>query len=252
MNKSQQPKRIFVSSGPRNISTALMYSFAQRSDTVVVDEPLYGHYLHTTDADTYHPGAAETLATRENDWQKVVDDILTDAPLSENSNKSVIFYKNITNHLRNMEWDFLGSVTNVILTRDPREMLPSFAKNVPTMTLRDTGYPEHLELLTFARERGQEPPVLDGREVLKNPGVVLAKLCEQIGIPFDEAMLSWPAGARPEDGTWAPYWYSSVHQSNGFQPYRPKNEPFPAYLEPLLDECLPLYEEITKLAIRAR
>ena len=38
-------KKICLWSGPRNISTALMYSFAQRDDTRVVDEPLYGHYL---------------------------------------------------------------------------------------------------------------------------------------------------------------------------------------------------------------
>ena len=31
-------------SGPRNISTALMYSFAQRSDCQVWDEPFYANY----------------------------------------------------------------------------------------------------------------------------------------------------------------------------------------------------------------
>ena len=35
---------------------------------------------------------------------------------------------------------------------------------------------------------------------LRNPRGVLEKLCERIGIPFDEAMLSWTAGARREDG----------------------------------------------------
>ena len=32
-------------SGPRNVSTALMYSFAQRNDTNYYDEPFYGYYL---------------------------------------------------------------------------------------------------------------------------------------------------------------------------------------------------------------
>ena len=43
-------KRICLWSGPRNISTALMYSFAQRDDTAVYDEPLYAHYLSKTSA----------------------------------------------------------------------------------------------------------------------------------------------------------------------------------------------------------
>lgn len=39
-----------VWSGPRCCSTALMYSFAQRTDTVVEDEPLYAAYLSLTGA----------------------------------------------------------------------------------------------------------------------------------------------------------------------------------------------------------
>lgn len=54
--------RIALWSGPRNISTALMYAFAQRADTTVVDEPLYAHYLSTSDARRYHPGAEEVIA----------------------------------------------------------------------------------------------------------------------------------------------------------------------------------------------
>ena len=50
---SMNPKRICLWSGPRNVSTALMYAFAQRPDTAVVDEPLYAHYLRVSGAD--HP-----------------------------------------------------------------------------------------------------------------------------------------------------------------------------------------------------
>ncbi|MEJ1935629.1 hypothetical protein WDZ92_36015, partial [Nostoc sp. NIES-2111] len=31
-------------------------------------------------------------------------------------------------------------------------------------------------------------------------------LCLALGIPFDEAMLAWPAGPRASDGVWAPAW----------------------------------------------
>ena len=58
----EDPIRLCVWSGPRNISTALMYSFAQRADTTVYDEPLYAHYLVNSDAKDYHPGAEEIIA----------------------------------------------------------------------------------------------------------------------------------------------------------------------------------------------
>ena len=53
-----------------------MYSFAQRDDTVVYDEPLHAHYLSKTPAREYHPGAEEVIATMENDGEKVVRDII--------------------------------------------------------------------------------------------------------------------------------------------------------------------------------
>lgn len=82
--------RISLWSSPRNISTALMYSFAQRQDTKVLDEPLYAHYLSNTPAKTYHPAAEEVLRTMENDGQKVVEMMLG------NAEKPVLFYKNMT------------------------------------------------------------------------------------------------------------------------------------------------------------
>ncbi|HMG91357.1 MAG TPA: hypothetical protein VK589_14930, partial [Chryseolinea sp.] len=54
--------RINLVSGPRNISTALMYSFAQRADTVVLDEPYYAFYLHKSGVE--HPGKDEVLKSQ--------------------------------------------------------------------------------------------------------------------------------------------------------------------------------------------
>jgi hypothetical protein len=239
-------RRICVWSGPRNISTALMYSFAQRQDTTVVDEPLYAHYLSTTPADQYHPGADEVLTDQENDGAVVVKEVVLgeyDTP--------VVFFKQMTHHLVNLDWTFMDETINVLLTRDPRDMLPSYAKNVARPTLQDTGYADLVTLLDYLTGRGQVPPVLDSMHVLQNPRRVLARLCDRLEIPFDEAMLTWPAGPRPEDGVWARYWYHTVHQSTGFQPYRPKNTPFPEHLKPLLETCLPYYEQLVPLSIPA-
>lgn len=240
---SDSIKRICLWSGPRNISTALMYSFAQRSDTKVVDEPLYAHYLNETDADDYHPGAAEVLQSMEKDGQKVVDMML--GP----HDKPVVFFKQMTHHLVNLDLSFLKETINIILTRDPREMLPSYAKNVKHPTMRDVGYKQHLELLECLQKGGESPIVIQSEKVLKDPEGTLEKLCNTIEIPFEKTMLSWEKGSRPEDGVWAKYWYQSVHNSTGFKPHKPKKTPFPEHLKPLLKECQPVYQLLTERTI---
>lgn len=216
-----------------------MYSFAQRSDTRVVDEPLYAHYLAHTAARGYHPVAEEVLASQCPDGEAVVRDVVLGP-----CDRPVLYLKQMTHHLLGLERGFLRQTRNVILTRDPRDMLPSLAEQVSAPELHDTGYPQSVELLRELRALGQKPPVVDSREVLRDPRATLEALCESLGIDFDAAMLSWQPGPRPEDGVWAPHWYSAVHRSAGFAPYRPKADPFPPHLEPLLEQCLPLYEEL--------
>ena len=242
----QSNLRISLWSGPRNISTALMYSFAQRADTRVFDEPLYGHYLRVTNADEYHPGAAETKATYDQNGERVIRDVMFG-----DYAESVLFFKNMTHFLVDLDWGFMDGLCNVLLTRDPRDMLPSYAKQIHQPSMRDVGYEDHIKLLTWLRARGQNPAILDSAEILKNPEGVLRKLCEHIGIAFDPAVLSWEAGKRPEDGPWGQYWYHNVWKSTGFAPYKPKTEPFPEHLKPLLDKCLPFYEQLSAQAIKA-
>jgi len=236
--------RISVWSGPRNVSTALMYAFGQRRDTQAIDEPFYGHYLRVTGAD--HPGAVEVMRAMECQAEKVIETIIL-GPCG----RPVLFLKNMAHHLVEMEWDFLDRLVNVLLIREPKEMLPSLAQNLARPTLRDTAYKTQVELLERLVERGQPPPVLEARELLLNPRSVLQQLCRQIGLSFDEAMLHWPAGPKPEDGVWARYWYESVHESTGFLPYRPKRDPFPESLRPLLEECQPYYDRLAQYAIKA-
>lgn len=236
-------KRICLWSGPRNISTALMYSFAQRSDTLVFDEPLYAHYLRNTEAKSYHPGAKEIIQTMENDGTKVIAHMMGPHP------KPVVFFKNMTHHLLDLDRTFMQDVVNVILTRDPVEMLPSFAKVIDQPTMDDVGYALHIELLEYLKTKNLSPIVLDSKKILLHPTKVLTQFCERIGIPFDQNMLTWKAGARPEDGVWAKYWYSNVHQSQKFAPYKAKTEPFPQSLIPLLKACTPLYQQLLKLSL---
>ncbi len=241
---SDKTIRINIWSGPRNISTALMYSFAQRKDTTVFDEPLYAHYLSKSNANEYHPGADEILATMENDGDKVV------MMMQGEHSTPIVFFKQMTHHLIDIDWSFMKGMINIILTRNPREMLPSYAEQINQPNIHDVGYAAHIEVMEYLKKLGQPIIVLDGKNVLLNPQKVLSELCEKIGIPFDSSMLSWEAGARPEDGCWAKYWYKNVHRSTCFAPYQPKTTPFPKHLEGLLTECQPLYDQLASIAIQ--
>ena len=207
-----------------------------------MDEPLYGHYIAT--AGPGHPGEEEVLRTMDRDGERVVREVILGP-----CNRPVHFFKNMAHHLRGLDRGFLGRVTNALLIRDPRGMLPSLAKQLPSPTLRDTGLPEQIEILDCMLRGGTEPVVLDAKELLLDPPGVLRSACERLGIPFDEAMLSWPAGPKQEDGIWAKHWYENVHASTDFEPYSSGEEPFPERLEPLLEECLPLYERLRGYAV---
>ncbi len=244
MTGPARPLVVSMWSGPRNISTAMMYSFAQRPDAEVVDEPLYAHYLTVTGLD--HPGRDDVIASQSADPDTVVADVIL-AP----SERSVRFIKHMAHHLVAMDTGFLDETVNVFLTRTPAEMLLSLSKVLPDFVIGETGLPSQVAILDRIESGGGTPVVVDGRDVLADPAGVLGRLCAAIGIRFDEAMLSWPAGGRPEDGVWAPHWYAAVHRSTGFgSPPPPLDEStFPDHLRPLLAEAQPLYDRLRRYAI---
>src|SRR5688572_15064944 len=191
-------------SSPRNISTALMYSFAQRNDTVVLDEPFYAFYLLTSGAN--HPGRDEVLQSQSNSEEAVKKEIFSIR------NKEVVFIKNMSHHLEVMDESFVDDVVNVFFIRDPRQIIASYAQVIDKPIMRDIGVEYQFNLWRKLVNRKQDPIVLDAGNLLNGPRTVLERLCERIGIPFEESMMKWPAGPKPYDGVWAPHWYSNVHR----------------------------------------
>jgi hypothetical protein len=233
-------------SGPRTVSTALMRAWENRPDTVVVDEPLYAFYLATTGLD--HPGRDEVIASQPTSWQVVLNSLTSD-PLPPGA--TICYQKHMTHHLLpNVDRSALAGLTHAFLIRDPRSLLASYARVRSAPTLADLGLRQQAEI--FAEFGG---PVLDSADLLAAPEAALRALCAALGVPFCDAMLSWPPGPRASDGVWAPYWYDSVRRSTGFAPARPGSAPPPALdpaLEPLLDECVPYYEKLRKNILNVR
>ena len=238
-------KRINLWSSPRNISTALMYSFAQRPDTAVVDEPLYAHYLKRQTTEAAHPGHDEILGSQNENGREVVKQML-----HHDYGKNVVVFKQMTHHLVQLKPDFLKEMQNVLLIRDPRAILNSFSKVVDNVTAEDIGIPQQFELFRRLKEAGTLAAVVDARQLLMNPTGVLEQLCQRLSIPFTEGMLSWPAGPRPEDGVWAKHWYANVHKSTGFQPWKEKTYSLSPALSVIAEDCSAAYETMLQEALK--
>lgn len=223
-----------------------MYSFAQREDTKVVDEPLYGHYLRKTGVK--HPGHEEIMNEVNCDGNFVMRKLLN---LNDKSGKKVLFLKQMTKHLVDLDRNFLPKFKNILLIRNPRDMLSSLAENIPQPKLADTGLDMQWLLYKNLENINNNPIVIDANELLKDPKDVLRQLCRHLELKFFNSMLSWPAKPRKEDGIWAKYWYQSLHKSTGFLPYQSKHK-FPEELEEILTKCTPYYEKLLTKSIRTR
>lgn len=231
-------------SSPRNVSTALMYSFAQRPDTKVIDEPFYGYYLkHVSKIE--HPGQGEIIASMETGFDLVLQTIL-----EENKKSKVVFLKNMAHHLSCEQLGrFPSDTRHVLFIREPKEIIHSFAKVIPEPSIEDIGVKVHLDMFHFLKAKNQNPIVLCAEHLLKNPMDNLPLLCEKLDIPFYPEMLKWSKGAISEDGIWAKHWYTNVHQSTGFKPYEQKKISLPPKLEALYQTARPYYLELYKLAL---
>lgn len=239
--------RINLLSTPRNVSTAFMYAFAARPDVVTVDEPFYAPWLVSTGLQ--HPGRDEILKFHECDANKVIEQLLHKAWGS-----SILFVKNMCPQLEGVPWDYLTEFKNIIFIREPARAIISFNK-VFEPDAQEMGTLVQLDIFHYLKEQGQTPIVLDSAELLKNPEQILTKLCQQLGIPFDKAMLQWQAGPKPMDGAWAKYWYSNAHKSTEFKIQSSKaNSPapkLPDHLIPLYQQLRPAYEELVQYTLRA-
>ena len=226
-------KIINLISGPRNVSTALMYSFAQNSSVKVLDEPFYGYYLANANLKVTHPGSKEILKALPRSKKQVLAQI---DGLSK-TNKYV-FIKGMAHHYLSKEPAHILPWNNVILIRHPEKLLASFSKVIKNPTLDDIGIKKAAELFTYLKNQGKTPLVIDSDQLLKNPEGYLQKICKTLDIPFTKDMLSWQKGGIQEDGIWAQYWYGNVHNSTGFTVQKTSNQEMPDSLQIILDQAL--------------
>lgn len=233
--------KIAMWSGPRNLSTAMMYAFAARGDCAVVDEPFYAAYLAATGL--AHPMQQEVIASQSTDPLQVAADCIGPIPQGQ----SLFYQKHMTLHMiPGFPRDFLRDLTNVFLIRHPARVVASYAKKREGPTLADIGFQQQAQLFDqIADQLGHAPLVIDSADIRANPTRALSGLCAALGISFTEKMLHWPAGPKPYDGIWAPHWYNAVHRSTGFEDPEAALPDLAKHYADLVDQALPYYEKLT-------
>ena len=222
--------RIAMWSGPRNLSTAMMYSFGARPDCSVIDEPFYAAYLHRTGYD--HPMRDEILTHQDTNPANVAA-LCAEEP----ADKRHLYMKHMAHHMLPgfpLEWG--ESCENVHLIRHPARVIASYSAKRDAPTLEDIGFAQQLAI--YRRLGGV---IVDSTDIRADPERILRLLCARIGLSFNPAMLSWPAGPRAEDGVWAAHWYGAVHKSTGFAGAEGPLPELTVKQSALLDAVMPFY-----------
>lgn len=230
--------RLAMWSGPRNISTAMMYSFYQREDFCAVDEPFYAYYLAQTGLQ--HPMTEEVLAYQPHEAEAVIAQLELTAQAAEHQ-----YEKHMSQHiLPTTPLDWLSDVTNVFLIRHPVRVAASFADRYENPQAADLGFGVQADLFARLQAEGKTPIVLDSADVRRDPEGMLRKLCDALELEWVEAMLSWPKGGCAADGVWAPHWYAAVHGSTGFAGAEGPMPVLDGRLAELAEELMPHYEAL--------
>jgi hypothetical protein len=238
--------RIAMWSGPRNLSTAMMYAFGARPDCAVVDEPFYATYLAKTGLD--HPMRAEILASQPTDPALVAAALTGPIP----GGKPHFYQKHMTQHMiPGISRDWMADMANVFLIRHPARVVASFSAKYDNPSLTDIGFLQQAELFDQVRAAGGDPVVIDSSDIRRAPATMLQRLCAAIGLTWDPAMLSWPAGGHPDDGIWASHWYGSVHASTGFAPAEGPLPDLPPDRADLADRAMESYLKLAAEKIEA-
>ena len=233
---------IYMWSGPRNLSTALMRSFENRDDTYVWDEPLYAYYLNETKKN--HPLADDIINSYETDIDKLLIKII------KNSKNKHCYQKHMTHHiLSKTPLDWIINGINCFLIRDPKDVINSYIKKNDLNNSDDIGFPMQIKLFNLIKKLGSNPIVINADDLAKNPREILIKLCKNLKIDFSEKMMEWPRGKRDSDGIWESVWYKNVQSSTNFEILKKNFEEVPNKYNNIYLECKKIYEDLNNYNI---
>ncbi len=229
-------------SGPRNLSTALMRSFGNRSDvTNVLDEPFYASYLVSTNKD--HPMKREVIKSQPNN----IDEVKKNCQVKS---KGLTYQKHMTHHIIDKDYSWMNPLTNCFLIRNPKMVVHSFMKSWNDGGFEDIGFQQQYDIYKYVQDNiNDKPLIIDASKLRNNPKRVLSKFCKIVGLEWDDNMLSWSSGFKDYDGVWAKHWYPSVLNSTSFKPETNKQIKLSDNEKRIVDLAMPIYEELYESSI---
>jgi len=234
---------IFMWSGPRNLSTALMRSFENRKDTYVLDEPFYAYYLKKTNLK--HPMKKEIIKHYLISQNKILK-LITSKP----KKKQIFYQKHMTHHIiKNTKLDWITTGYNCFLIRHPSKVINSYIKKNSLRNIDDIGFKKQFEIFNKIKKSKLKFTVINADTILQNPNKTIKKLCKLLKIRFTKNMLTWPKGKRLSDGIWSKVWYKNVEQSNTFSKYKKEKIYVPKKYKKIYEEALKYYNEMNQYSI---
>ena len=152
----------------------------------------------------------------------------------------------MTHHItEEIDLNWLAEMDHFFLIRDPARIVASYAVKTGDSQSVFQSLKREAEIFERVSDlKGTRPAVIDAQDVLSDPRGILTALCGCLGIPFDETMLSWPAGRRDSDGVWAPHWYQSVEGSTGFRPPAEQQVILTPAQQEQVEACAPHYQTL--------
>ena len=111
---------------------------------------------------------------------------------------------------------------NVLLIRDPVEVVASYVRARETCEPDDIGLPQQGVAAGAVGRARLDVPILDARDFLARARSAPALAVRLAGNPVHrpDAVLARRVRAA-SDGVWAPHWYAAVWASTGFAPPAP-------------------------------
>ena len=233
---------IFMWSGPRNISTALLRSFSNRDDTVVYDEPFYSYYLNETKLD--HPMKDQILNYYPTDESKVIKSVTK-------SEDKIFYQKHMTHHILNKtDLNWLNRGVNCFLIRHPSKVINSYIKKNELTNITDIGFDQIFRLFNYVIDNITKNIIVVNADILlEDPEKYLKKLCNKLEINFTSKMLNWEKGLTKDFGIWYSHWYHDIINSNGFKKTKNTIMDVPQKYEKIYIESLKIYNHMNKYAL---
>jgi len=229
---------IYMWSGPRNLSTALMRSFENRVDTEVWDEPLYAYYLNETKKN--HPMKNIIIKNYSTNINEIIK-LMT----KEIDSDKISYQKHMTHHiLEHTPLNWIEKGINCFLIRHPKEVINSYIKKNNLSESSDIGFPSQYRIFQEVKKLNKELIVINAEDIYKNPEKILKLLCKKLNIQYSSKMIKWPLGSRSSDGCWHKVWYDKVKLSTSFEKRINKNISVSSEFLSIYNECLDIYNEI--------